>query len=470
MAGKGACPRQQLFLVRRVSALERRKEKTMKSSALMLLVLVVGAGSAAAQPMNGDLIITYSDNSTFTTGNMLILKPQSSIVTTLTLPPAGYAFARVTMAENNTDLICVTASGLYAPARKDNLVLQVDPSGAYTTRTMIQGKGNGYGIELDHDGWILAMYEASNDGLACLQGNTMSTLWSKPRNVNWGWFANMTMDRDPGSPPYVIARRWGSSSTLTPRLLGVDRKGIVSTLYSNVGDFFDALSSIDLDPATGDYLVCVGPTGTSVHSLVALFNKNRSKITTLQGASTIPFPYAAKIGQDRKAWIARGDVAKGIVISQLDIQKNQITRTLIVNNPLVFPTDIEIYGSRVLTCRQPVATPLTVTVDVMSHHTMAPGAQYVLAASFGRRPGVQFASSEWLHLNVTDPLFALTALNLAPSIFTGFRGTLDPFGRATATVNLPKGLPASLTVFVAGLILKGANIIQVTNTHWFVLP
>ena len=69
-------------------------------------------------------------------------------------------------------------------------------------------------------------------------------------------------------------------------------------------------------------------------------------------------------------------------------------------------------------------------------------------------------------------LFRLTAGNLVPQWFVKFRGVLDANGNATATVNIPSGLPklGDMTVFVAGVIYKGSTIIEVTNTHWFVLP
>ena len=101
----------------------------------------------------------------------------------------------------------------------------------------------------------------------------------------------------------------------------------------------------------------------------------------------------------------------------------------------------------------------------------AGGADYYLAASTARRPGLQFANGEWLDLNVTDPLFHLTARNLAPAIFAGFQGQLDAFGDATATVNIPSGLPKQndLAIFVAGVIVQKGQVIQVTNSHWFTL-
>ena len=102
---------------------------------------------------------------------------------------------------------------------------------------------------------------------------------------------------------------------------------------------------------------------------------------------------------------------------------------------------------------------------------MAGGKQYALAASLARRPGIgPFPNGEYLNLDATDPLFYLSAVGALPSVFQNFQGTLDPLGNASAQVNIP-ALPPNLgiTVFVAGIIYDPTAIIQVTNTHWFVL-
>ena len=85
---------------------------------------------------------------------------------------------------------------------------------------------------------------------------------------------------------------------------------------------------------------------------------------------------------------------------------------------------------------------------------------------------MRFPNGEWLDLNVTDPMFLTTASGLLPQYFKNFRGILDKNGNATASIVLPPGLPKmnDMTIFVAGVIYMGSNIIQVTNSHWFVLP
>ena len=136
-----------------------------------------------------------------------------------------------------------------------------------------------------------------------------------------------------------------------------------------------------------------------------------------------------------------------------------------------FAAGLEIYGSRTLVCNQPVATPGTVTITVQSRMLGAGGQGYALAASFARRPGLRMPNGEWLHLDGTGPLFLMSALNLLPpAIFPKFRGTLNAFGNATATVNIPPSLLGlGIPIFVAGVIYNPTGVTQVTNTHWFVL-
>jgi len=450
----------------------------MRNAILPVLILSVAIGIASAQPTDGDLILTYSDFKTFTTGAVLVVDPATHAWSTLATPPTGYGMVRMRMAADNTNLVGMTISSMGPPARRNNHVVQVSPSGVLSTVAVIPGLAVAMGIELDHDGWILAVRESpSQEALWALQGKTLSTLFSMPRTQGWGYFMDMTIDRDPGAPPYVVGRRWGSLTTVTPIVQGMDRKGIVTTIYSGtrgsgLGMYLGCMGYIDMNPATGDYLICAGPSGGATSlSLVATMSKDGSKITTLQTASTITFPYASKFCQDGTAWIANIVHQNGIALHKLDIGENKIVWSQAIQTPAAtFPTGIEVYGSRTLVCSQ--TSPAAVNVSVKSHHGfVVPGrTQYALAASMARRPGLNFVHGERLNLDVTDPLFTISALNLAPSIFQDFQGKLAQNRNATAKVNIPaeaRGL--GLSVFVAGVIYNQSGIFQVTNTHWFVL-
>ncbi len=180
---------------------------------------------------------------------------------------------------------------------------------------------------------------------------------------------------------------------------------------------------------------------------------------------------AITIAQDDTAWIVGNRTAspRASFLMHYHLGTRAVLSVTTVNIPQpAFLTGIEVYGSRGLVCNQ--TSPTAVTVNVHSKHPQAGGEQYALAASLARRPGIQMSNSEWLNL-ATDPLFYLSALGAWPSIFTNFQGQLDAFGNATAHVNIP-ALPPNLgiPVFVAGVIFDKNGVLQVTNTHWFVLP
>jgi hypothetical protein len=79
------------------------------------------------------------------------------------------------------------------------------------------------------------------------------------------------------------------------------------------------------------------------------------------------------------------------------------------------------------------------------------GATYALAAALGTVPGIP-VDLRRIPLNA-DPLFALSLA--VPSVFSGFVGTLDASGRATATVNVIPPL-AGATFYLAAITLEAA--------------
>jgi len=227
------------------------------------------------------------------------------------------------------------------------------------------------------------------------------------------------------------------------------------------------VTNIQLDPRSGDYVYVF----TDIRLLRTGKNGLTSTITTLTGF----LGNRVRITQDNHLWIAGfmnlSPVKQGIL--KFDLTRNAVVT--ILSLPAAFTstiTGLDVYGSRPLMCTQMQSSPWTVTVNVQSRHTQAAGASYVLAASPARRPGVKFSNGEWLDLDVTDPLFRTTASGLLSQYFRNSCGILDANGNATAKVVIPPGLPGmnDMAIFVAGVIYKGSNVIQVTNTHWFVLP
>jgi hypothetical protein len=273
-------------------------------------------------------------------------------------------------------------------------------------------------------------------------------------------FNEMDIDRDPGAPVYVVACYETSTSLAARKILGINGRGIVSTVAGGVGGPLLGLTGIELHPRSGNYL-----TTDQFAPEVNLVSKNGAPTAI----SSFSQPNAARVGQDDTIWIAGRQHPFQILRYDLP------TRSVVSMFKLGLPasdwiTSIEIYGRRPLVCNQ--TGPATVKVNVQSRHPLAARAQYALAASFGRRPGIgPFPNAEYLNLDTTSPLFFVSALGVLPSIFHGFQGTLDASGNAGAQVNIP-ALPPNLgiTVFVAGVIFgPKLGVIQVTNTHWFVL-
>ncbi len=90
------------------------------------------------------------------------------------------------------------------------------------------------------------------------------------------------------------------------------------------------------------------------------------------------------------------------------------------------------------------------TIDVQS--TGAAGEPYVLAASLSTISGFPLPGQRRFPLD-PDGLFFVTAQNKLPAVFTGFQGTLDDAGRASAAIVVPP-FPklAGVALQVAGLV------------------
>ncbi len=318
------------------------------------------------------------------------------------------------------------------------------------------------GYELDHDGrWVLSVnsphtYPRKNYILGVDHSTGVITTFTQ-FNTNPG-FNEITIDRDPGSHPggdlpYVIV-------TWSPAwMLRANRLGTMTTLAMAPG--IQGFYAVEVHPRSGDYIVG-GSTGLLRVDKMGAMN-------TLYYPS---IPNAIKITQDDFAWVVHVTAPPAHSILKYDLSQKAVVTMFSSGVPQGQGiTGIEVYGSRSLVCRQAPTAPGVVTVNVQSRDSLAAGASYILAASPARRPGMKFPNGEWLDLDVTHPLFITSALGWAPGTFQDFQGTLDSKGNASAQVNIPPGLPKmnDMAIFVAGVIYRGTNILEVTNTHWFVL-
>jgi len=293
---------------------------------------------------------------------------------------------------------------------------------------------------------------------------TLKTLFADPSN---GWYNGVVIDRNPGAPTYAIAVfQNGAAPRSDPRLLAVDRNGVVNTIVSGGTDPREPLNllrGIEFDPTTGAYL-------TTDASDPAL-----SLVTPTGVISTLPsvggVAAGARFTQDGTAWVAGGFGGQAGLM-RIDMQGNVIDQFPITGFPFagVSPSCVEVYGSRRLVCNGTGKPGSKIEIRLQSRKAGDGGKSYALALSTRRQAGIKFPSGDQLNL-FPDPLFFLTVANAAPTLFANFQGTTDAFGNATAAVNLPSELTPNLgtTIFAAGIVYDSTGIRTVTNTHWFVL-
>jgi len=288
------------------------------------------------------------------------------------------------------------------------------------------------------------------------------TTLSSQRTVGVENFETITIDRDPGAlGPYVLVR-------YSMDLQIASRSGIVTSIRVPEDNVYFAR----VDPISGSYLVIDNNSSGGFLRFVSKDFRNVTLLRPGNSAKDGAFPHVAAFARDGTMWVAS---AQG---SQQQLYLHNITRdgkrlkTIPLSGLSASPWGLEIFGSRPLVCSLPPASN-RVTVRVQSQHPMvAPNqTQYVLAASFARRPGVRMPNGEWLNLNVvSDPLFYASVSNGLPTIFKNFQGVVGNNFKATATVDIPPLLRKSgITIFVAGILMNQGQVIEVTNTHWFVL-
>jgi hypothetical protein len=439
----------------------------MQRTIVITLVFILFASLAAAQPQNGDLVLTVGLTQG-TNGFTGFMNPRTaSSLTTLIPSPKGKLDNFVRMAPDNRDLVI----GRYVwstPVASGELV-QVRPSGTQSTVLATSWTQAIDSFELDHDDqWIVTTRSNPqsppvNNSLLGVQ-HTSHAVTKFTSLVTVTSFNELVIDRDPGvNLPYTIVTAY-HKGTPGPQILRADRQGTIVTMAS--GPTSPWYLSIELHPRSGHYIACYGGN-------VIRMNKAFGTLPTLTSGFG---GNALKVTQDDFLWIANGTPVSSVQhgwVLEYDLTGNAVVTMMPTHIPQYhFLTGIEVYGSRTLVCNQ--QSPSRVTVQVQSRHPSAgPGAQYALAASLARRPGLRFPHGEWLDLNTAScPLFFATALNLLPNLFQHFRGTLNEQGNNAQTIQV--SIPAKLQgtgipVFVAGVLFNGAGVFQVTNTHWFVL-
>jgi len=97
-----------------------------------------------------------------------------------------------------------------------------------------------------------------------------------------------------------------------------------------------------------------------------------------------------------------------------------------------------------------------------------PNALYLAASSFGNM-GIPLGGGRAIPLSA-DPLFYISALGLAPTVFAGYAGTMDANGDANMKVALPN-VPALVgNVFYTAFLTYGkTGILNISNDHQVVI-
>jgi hypothetical protein len=439
----------------------------MRQILVILLLVVFLSPAVVAQPQYGDLVIATghgaAGNVNGYTGYLDPANP--STLTTLANAPYGSFHNWVRMAPDNTDLVFARANVSTVPSSGD--LVNVQPSGIQTTIASFPGF-NTDGYELDHDGqWILSARSVNlspKPNYVVGVDHTSGTITTFATLYSTTWFNEMAIDRDPGSLPYTLVCCC-LSGTSGPEVLQADRQGHVTTVLS--GSVIPANTAIELDPRTGDSII--GYLGNG--NIIRMTRTGKKTMLTAFSGNAI------RILQDDTAWAAHGGSTSRTIL-HFDLSTGAVLSLFVGPIPQGWNLmGLEVYGSRTLVCHQ--TSPSSVTVNVRSRLPGAKGKHYALAASLARRPAapatcLKFPNGEYLFLDATSPLFYLSALNLLPSVFQNFQGQLDPFGNnlqsRPITVQIPQPLQGSgITVFVAGVIFDPTGVLQVTNSHWFVL-
>lgn len=412
------------------------------------LVIAASTGTSLAQVSDGDVLVPqFRSLQSSSSGDIWAYDPSTNTWSTVFGPiPTDFPNG-IAMAPNNTDFVMPYVN---ESSQRTGMVLRVTPAGQPTTLASLAA-GILHGLDLDFDGTWLGVGGATGADLIGIAGGVVNTLFTGT-TIGTGW-NEMTIDRDPGAPPYVIARLSGA-----PHLIGSARGGVLVTLNATISN----LTGIELRPETGEYLCC-----RFTNPGVYLVNKSGAVVRSFAVGGT----NGAKVNKDGTAWVA------GLAdIKRIDLNSGAVVLTTAptLSPTLTFnPTGIEVYGSRYVTCTGTGRPGTSVAIGVSSRKPIDANAGYQLACSFARRPALSIPSSRDRLCLAADALFRLSASNTLPTIFQNFAGRLDAFGVAPlpVRVRIPASLPRNLglSVFVSGVSFGPAGIHTVFNTHWFVI-
>jgi len=400
----------------------------MHKTTLGFLLLAAVASTGIAQPGSGDLIVACMPP-----GHGLYRVAESG-KTEAILSSAAYLFPNaVSMWPDNHDLAVAIADP--GTSYRTNPLLRVGPGGLALTIALIQ-PGPPNDLAVSENGSLLVFPASQNAVLeVTLDGSRVSTLATLPAGaLNAGVVA-------PDDGRLLLGAYWHLPQGGVFAAAG---PGAVTTLVWGIG----RISGLAPDRVRGDVVV------TRFDDPGVLRLDRSGRATTLlrfPGANTVA------VDSDGSLWIAGGNALARVSASGVPLRT--------IGLPGI-ATDLEIYGRRILSGEGPAAAGGRYRLSIHSLRPADGGRPYVLAASTALRPSIAIGDGRRLAIG-PSPLLPLSVAGWIP-FFHGFQGVLDPFGRATAAIDIPYGL-SGLRIHVAGVILDpGKNRVStVLNTISF---
>lgn len=401
--------------------------------ALVLVWAFCSLTSAVAQVHHGHVILGVSSASR-NQAHVLSIDPTSGRQATILTTMIGVNCIR--MSPDNDSLTVAFYSG-----GGPGTIARVFPNGTTVPLNWVGAVVSD--MELDGDNeWYCAGLLAGHRLFTVHDPSGIPTTISKQRALSMAVVEEQGL-RYAGAARYVV-----------PQLFFTDRQGRITTMIRSTPQL--ELTDVELRPRTGE-LVLGGVTAPELRTLT------QSGLIVPLG--TFPQVQAIRVGADDTMWVSGFPTTGNPAVMRFDLQTQTVlTVHSVAAAPGALLTGLEIYGRRLLRCEKRSVN----TIDVvLAANTSFWGRQYQLAASLGRRPGVRLPAGEFLSLDVTDGLFALSARNLAPTIFSNFSGRVPRVG-VRATINLPPGTPRlGIPVFVSGVIHGLSRPATALNTHWF---
>jgi len=398
-ARQAGAPRQKELPMHRTA---RMNPIPLSALALFACLVLTPSGRAAAQPLDGELILASTGGNQgvfYTSSRSLGL---TSIAGTSTLWVSAVA-----PAYHNDGVMILTTLGSGA-------LFRIPPSGPPQRVVGFPGLAP-RDLVLDQDGSWLA---PATNAIYRLSGSQLTTWVTGPG----GWDA-ITRDGDTGD--FVLTDVPGG------RLVRVDRvTRQFTTIASNLGA--NLLTGVAYNPTDGRFGVTRANSRTGL-VIVGWRTSSRTYVSITDAGAVAVHPWTGRylVGTyDGRVFSVAPD---GAVVSIRTFAGNYLFR------------DVAVYGSRNLSLLGSGGRGTTTTIAL--RFPRSPARAYCAAASLGSRPGIALPDGRRL-MFAPDPLFFTTLCRDIPGLTEGFIGTLGRSGTATAKLTIPGIVPDGTRIYL----------------------